>query len=126
MTESSPASATPSATPAPVPTGIRVASTLCWIVGVLTIGIAFAMGLPAAQAPEGSLLSFAITVLAGLMVCAAGYLVRQQRKIGALILVLAWATPALVGLATGEGARGGGFLLFAAMLAVFANWKHMK
>ena len=126
MTEPSDASTSPAVVPAPIPTGIRVASTICWLVGVLTIGIAFAIGIPAAQGPDGSFAPFAINVLAGLAVCAAGYLVRQQRKVGALLVVLAWATPALIGLATGTGARGGSFLLFAAMLALFANWKHLR
>jgi hypothetical protein len=126
MTEPTNTSTSPSTVPASIPTGIRVASTICWIVGILSIGIAFAIGIPAAQGPDGSFVPLVINLLAGLAVCAAGYLVRKQRKLGTLLVVLAWATPALIGLATGTGARGGSFLLFAAMLALFANWKHLR
>jgi hypothetical protein len=111
---------------APIPAGIRVASTICWLVGIVTILIAFAVGIPAARGAGGSMSAAVISALAGLMVCAAGYLVRQRRKSGALLVVLAWAAPGIIGLANGTGARGGSFLLFAAMVALLLNWKHLR
>ena len=47
-----------------VPAGVRIASTLCWVVGVLTILAALAIGIPAISTGAG-LLFIAVNLLAG-------------------------------------------------------------
>jgi hypothetical protein len=103
---------------------VRIASTLCWIVGVLTILIALAVGIPAISAGTG-LVFLGVNVLAGVIVCAAAIQIRRQRKIGVLLLVVAWAMPTVVALLQGLPVRGS-LLLFVALLFAGANWKHFR
>lgn len=112
------------AAPASVPNGIRVASTLCYIVGVLSGVVTLAIGLPLLATGAG-LLTVVVGLGAAVLCCAAGYFVRQQKRAGGLLVVLAWAFPIVVSLAvTGKGT--GNFLLFVALLFTAANWKHLR
>ena len=113
--------ATPSAQ---VPTGVRIASTLCWVVGILTILIAFAVGIPAIASGTG-LLFIIINVLAGATVCVAAVQIRRQRKIGVLLILFAWTIPTVVALVQHQPVRGS-LLLFVALLFAGANWKHLR
>jgi hypothetical protein len=36
-----------------IPTGVRIAATLCWVVGIVTILVAFAVGIPAISSSGG-------------------------------------------------------------------------
>src|SRR6266496_958752 len=74
---------TPTAPPAPVPGGVRLAAIFCWIVGLLSAGVSLAMGIPSLSA-GGSLLLVVANVTAGIMVCVAGFLVWKQRRLGVL------------------------------------------
>ena len=121
---------TPSQPPLPgepglVPLGLRVASTLCWIAGALTILLSLALGIPALSS-TGSVLLLAINMLAGLAVCAAAVLLRRRQQLGVLLLVLAWGSPTALALMYHQTPRGGSVLLFAAMLFSLANWKHLQ
>jgi hypothetical protein len=118
--------ALPTAGAAPLPTGVRVASTLCWLVGILSILMTIAVGIPAMSGPDGAVVPMVVNLTAGAAVCAAGYLVRQRRKVGALLVVAAWALPTVVSLVGGGGAKPGNFLLFAAMIGLALNWKHLR
>jgi hypothetical protein len=114
---------TTSAPPA-IPAGIRIASTLCWIVGVLTILVALALGIPAISSGAG-LLFIAVNGAAGALACLAGIQIRRQRKIGVLLMVLAWAVPTLVAVLK-HLSPSGSLLLFVALLLAGANWKHFR
>jgi len=108
----------------PAPTGVRIASTLCWVVGVLTILAALAIGIPAISSGAG--LSFiAVNVIAGAIVCVAAVQIRRQRKIGVLLMLVAWAIPTVVALVQHLPVRGS-LLLFVALLFAGANWKHLR
>jgi hypothetical protein len=111
-------------TPAQVPAGIRIASTLCWIVGVLTILVALAIGIPAISSGAG-LLFIAVNGVAGAIACVAGVLIRRQRKVGVLVMLLAWAIPTAVALVQ-HLSPSGSLLLFLALLLSAANWKHFR
>jgi hypothetical protein len=122
-----PASSQPSAPGAAsvlVPIGVRIASTLCWIVGILTILVNVAVGIPAISA-GGSLLFVAVNLVAGGAVCLAALLIRRQRRLGVLVMLLGWALPTLVLLLNHQSARGS-FLLFVALVFAVANWKHLR
>ena len=109
---------------AQAPTGVRIASTLCWVVGVLTILAALAIGIPAISSGAG-LLFIAVNVLAGAIVCVAAVQIRRQRKIGVLLMLGAWAIPTVVALVQHLPVRGS-LLLFVALLFAGANWKHLR
>lgn len=114
-------------TPSPAPTapaGVRIASTLCWIVGVLTILVALAVGIPTLSTRDGALY-LAVGLVSGAAVCAAAVLIRRQRRAGVLIMLLAWALPTVVAVVNHQSARGS-LLLFVALLFAGANWKHFR
>lgn len=113
-------------TAVPASTGVRISSTLCWVVGVLTILVAVAVGYPTAGQSVAAAASFAINLAAGIFACLAGMLVRQRRKLGALLLVIAWASPTVWSSVTGGGVRGGNFLLLIAMVMLLINWKQLR
>jgi hypothetical protein len=105
------------------PRGVRIASTLCWVVGILSILAAVAVGIP--QIDSVGVLPMVVNVIAASGVCAAGYLVRKQRKTGAYLIVAAWALPTAISLLDGGGAKPGNVLLFVALVGLVPNWKHL-
>ena len=119
MTSPLPAEA---ATPTPAPAGVRIASTLCWVVGVLTILVTLAVGIPLLSS-GGALVFLSVNLVAGLAVCVAAFLIRRQRRLGVLVMLLAWALPTVVALVSHQPVRGSLFLLVALLFAG-ANWKH--
>jgi hypothetical protein len=121
-TPSQPANPPPQS--AQIPPGVRIASTLCWIVGVLTILAALAIGIPAISSGPGQVF-IAVNVLAGAIVCVAAVQIRRQRRIGVLLMLLAWAIPTVVALVQHLPVRGS-LLLFVALLVAGANWKHFR
>lgn len=110
--------------PVQAPAGVRIASTLCWVVGVLTILITLAVAIPTISS-SGTPLFLAVNLLAGVAVCVAAFLIRRQRRLGVLVMVLAWALPTLVSVLNHQPARGS-LLLFVALLLAGANWKHFR
>jgi len=116
--------ANPSTPAAQAPAGVRIASTLAWVVGILTILIAFAIGIPAISSGAG-LLFIVINVIAGAIVCVAAVQIRRQRRMGVLLLLIAWAIPTVVALVQHLPVRGS-LLLFVALLFAGANWKHFR
>lgn len=107
------------------PSGIRIASTLCYIVGVLAFLITLAVGIPALSQPEPPLFFLGANTVGALLAVAAGVLVRRQLRTGGLLVVVAWAFPTLVGYLTHTGRGGPGVLLLVAMLFTLVNWKHL-
>jgi hypothetical protein len=114
----------PGAASPAVPLGVRVASTLSWIVGVLTILVNLAVAVPAISA-GGSVLFVAVNLVAGAAVCLAAVLIRRQRRLGVLVMLLGWALPTVALLLRHQSARGS-LLLFLALAFAAANWKHFR
>ena len=106
---------------AQIPAGVRIASTLCWVVGVLTILVGVAIGIPAISSGAG-LLFIAVNVGAGVIVCVAAVQIRRQRKLGVLLMLVAWAIPTAVALVQHLPVRGS-LALLVALLFAGANWK---
>ena len=123
-TPASPQPATPPISSGSVPAGVRIASTLCWVVGIVTILVALAIGIPAISSGAG-LLFIAINGLAGAIVCAAAVQIRRQRKVGVFLMLIAWAIPTVVALVQHLPVTGS-LLLFVALLLAGANWKHFR
>ena len=115
------ASGSPSVTP---PVGVRIASTLCWVAGVITILVVLAVGIPSLATSQG-VLYLAVGLGSGGAVCAAAVFIRRQRRVGVLIMLLAWALPVVVALINHQSPNGSLFLLVALLFAA-ANWKHFR
>src|SRR6266487_777934 len=111
---------TPTAPPAPVPGGVRLAAIFCWIVGLLSAGVSLAMGIPSLSA-GGSLLLVVANVTAGIMVCVAGFLVWKQRRLSVLLVVLNWAFPTVKALLTHQPTQTEPILLLITILLLFTN-----
>src|SRR5437899_11476589 len=94
----------PGATSVVAPIGVRIASTLCWIVGILTIVVSVAVGIPAISA-GGSPFFVAVNLVAGGAVCLAAVLIRRRRRLGVVAMILELAWPTLVLVATAQCAR---------------------
>jgi len=124
MTDTTPSQSDASPSPALAPAGIRIASTICWVVGMLTMLVTIAIGIPTLAVP-GARLFFVVNIVAGAAVCGAAVLIRRQRRLGVLIMVLAWAVPTLVTVLNHQTPRGS-LLLLVGLLFVGANWKHFR
>src|SRR5258708_24692557 len=111
--------------PEAAPMGIRIASILCWVVGIFSLVVGLATGVPAAVRDGGRLVLLTINLLTGIGVCVAGYLIWRQRRLGALIIVLAWVLPAVMSFLAGTTVRAGPPLLLLAMLFSLAHSKNL-
>ena len=120
-----PSPTVPNPTPLPqVPLGVRVSSTIAWVVGILWILVSIAVGIPAI--PSGVGVPFiVVNVGAALIVCVAATQIRRQRKLGVLLMLLAWAIPTILAVFQHRSVRGS-LLLFIALLFAGANWKHFR
>jgi hypothetical protein len=112
-------------TTTPVPAGIRIASTLCWIVGIATILGSFVFGLPGVTGFNSSLVPPAVSLIDGVGVCAAAYLVWRRRRLGVLVMLFAWALPVAVAVLNHQPAQGNLFL-FGSLLLLGANWRNLR
>jgi len=119
----------PTSTPKPAtttrPAVLTLASVLCWLAGLVTIALSISTGLSLISTVADVVL-ITVNLAAGAMVCVAGLLVYRQRKVGALLVVIAWAFPQAADLAAGQPVRPGPVLLLLAMLATFSNWRYMR
>jgi hypothetical protein len=105
------------------PLPIRVAATLCLVVGTVSgvalIGIESAM----ASQPNPPLLPLVIDPLVVLAIWAAAVLIWLRRKLGGYLLFGAAIVPNLLNLAYGQPLRAPGLLMVLAIVTVAANWQ---
>lgn len=118
-----PAESSPQPDGAPFP--LRVASTLCWVVGVVTALGGLAIGVPALQSPTPTLVPLIEGLVAGVAVVVAAILVRRSRRLGGILVIVACALPTLITLGVEGRFRSPPLLLILilALLTVLANWR---
>ena len=119
-----------SAQAAPTPVGVRIASTLAIVVGVLTLLVALAVGLPQAAGEEPQLFTLLVGAVSGAGIALGGAMLWRRQRAGVLVIVTAWAGPIvgapIVGaLIVGEPAHGN-LLITGALLLAAANWKQLR
>jgi hypothetical protein len=132
--------AAPSRAPFDRPAGVLVASTLCWIVGILcalgAIGLFAAAGAVPALAQFGTVAAILVTVFAVAYITA-GVLVRQGSTVGAWIgLIISGVTGILQLFGLVAALAGGGRPQITAILgpvinaAIFVlllvNWRYFR
>ena len=107
------------------PIGVRIAGTLSVIVGVLSLVVALAVGLPLATGEDPQFLPLVVGLIAGAGLATGGVLLWRRRRVGVLVVVVSWSVPIVGALLVGEPARGN-LLMTAALLLAAANWKQLK
>jgi hypothetical protein len=100
---------------------LRVAASLCAIVGVLSLFRAILMGPPSGNNAVGWL-SFAVNVITALLMCGAAIWTWKARRVAAYALVLAYFLPNALNLATGHGFQWPSVLLLLAFLVQLHSW----
>lgn len=114
-----------SAAPTGTPVGVRVAALLASVVGAVTLLAALTMGFSQFNPYEKlGWLPLATSLVAGIGACSAAVLIWRMRRLGVLVLVLAWAAPTFAILALGEQASGSIFLT-GSLLFSAANWRSL-
>ena len=121
----------PPSSPPPRPQGLLIASTLCWLWGVLMAFSGVALLIPAiamrgiGSGPALFALGFCILAIA---YCVAGYLVRQLRLIGGWIAVITAGLLSVLQLVGGATrAVGVGLVVNLAIVAlVVINWRYLR
>src|SRR5262245_46484498 len=119
------------------PTGVLVASTLCWIWGVICSLSALALGMPSIADPKlrvGLVIVTAIVFLVcGVLYCVAGFLIRRRNPVGGWIAIISagfLATLELTALATSGprnlGAVAGFAINLAIVLVLIFNWPLLR
>jgi len=108
------------------PMGIRIASTLCWLVGISSLAFGFRRySLPMLRVPA-LLIPLLLTGAAAIATCFAGYLAAKRRKSAAYLLIVALALPFISNFAARVPASKVPLVLLLAILALVANWKHLR
>lgn len=121
-----PDSTLPSA--AGVPQGLKIASTLCWIMGVVVLGSGIAIGIPAALGATGGGWAFVLAACAaGVALCYGGYgLQKGLRSAGLTAMVAAGGFVAFLLVGTGGRPTLPMILYLAIIALVGANWKSLQ
>jgi uncharacterized membrane protein (DUF2068 family) len=122
-------------TPTRPPTGVLVASTLCWIWGILCTLTAVALGIPAIAEPtlRMGLIVAAVFLICGVIYCVAGFLIRRRNPVGGWIAIISAGVLSaleLLALAT-TGPRNLGALAtfginITIVLVLIFNWRSLR
>ena len=98
---------------------LNIASTLCWILGVLNLGGGISIGIPVLNTGKSIIFPLAIFII-GIGLCVAGYGLRKKTRyagiLAVIFAVLAFISPPLVG------------LILGILIIIFTviNWKELK
>lgn len=112
-----------------IPTGLRVASTLCWVCGLLVLGGGLALLIPALAVPG---LRAVIIVAALFLACAAGncvagYYLRKARRAGGGLAICVAVLVSLLQVGAHTRAASLGLVVnLAIIVLVIINWQHLQ
>ena len=107
------------------PFGLRVAASLCAVVGVLSVFGALAVSLPLVGHDPRSWLPLTVNLAAAFLMCAAAVLTWRKRRLGVACVVLAWALPTLVNLLGGAPLHAPSLLMVLALVTLAGNWHEL-
>jgi hypothetical protein len=118
---------TSAASPSEIPQGLKIASTLSWLMGVITLAIGLAIGIPAASTAGRGLLPAVGMAAAGLALCYAGYGLRKALPSGAIAAIAASGAYIVFQLVTTGGKIALAMWFHLAIIGLVAsNWKHLR
>ena len=107
--------------------GLKIASTLSWVMGAITLAIGLAVGIPAASASGQGLVPAGLVALAGLALCYAGYGLRKAQVPAAIAALAASGGYIAFQLLTTGGKMAIALWFHLAIIALVAgNWKHLR
>jgi len=116
-------SAPPSSLP---PLGLRVAATLCVVVGLVGALHVIAIETQLSSMPDAPRLPMVTNPVAVLAVLVAAVLIWKRRRLGAYLVIAGAILPDLVNLGYGQPVRPGGLLMIVTLITVAANWKELR
>lgn len=105
---------------------LRVAAVLCLVVGMVTLIGGVAQAVPLAGGADGSWWPMAVGLVTPALIFAAAGLIWRRRRLGVLLLVVAWAIPTTVALLVGASPRGPAPLLVIVLVTIAANWRLLE
>jgi hypothetical protein len=108
------------------PTSLLVASTLVWLVGILTCLITTAIGIPAMQGAGVPALPLVSSLVLGLMLCVAGFQLRRRRRLGVYFVLLALLVVGLGRIVLHTPGSAGFGLALVVLLLGLLNWKELR
>src|SRR6266571_3156958 len=106
-------------------TKLLVASTLAWLVGILQVLIAVAVGWPQIALHGRLPLLIVGEGLFGILLCVAGYLLRKRRKAGGILATAGVAASVGVHVATGTLVSAGTGITLVVLIIVLATWSEL-
>ena len=115
----------------PPSTGLLIASTLCWLWGVIVgfSGVALLIPAMAVRGMGGGPLMFGVAVcVLAVAYCVAGYMLRRARLVGGWIAIVAASLLSMLQLlTTGARALSIGLLVNVALITlVVINWRYLR
>jgi hypothetical protein len=108
------------------PLGLRVAATLCAVVGLLSALAVIVMESDQASRSRTPALALLTNPAAAVAVCVAAVLLWRRRKWGGYLLVAAAIVPNLVSIGYGIPLRMPGLLMLLAIITVAVNWAELR
>jgi hypothetical protein len=112
--------------PPPASTKLLVASTLCWLAGILQVLVAVAVGIPQVAMHGRLPLLILAEGLFGIVLCVAGYLLRKRRKAGGIVATSALGASVVVHVATGSLLSVGTGMTLVVLILVLVTWRELS
>ncbi len=110
-------------------TGLRVASTLCWIWGLLILGGGLALLIPALVVPglRGAIIVAALLLACSAGYCVAGYYLRKARRAGAGLAICVAVLVSLLQIGAHTRAASVGLVVnIVIVVLIIMNWRHLQ
>jgi hypothetical protein len=108
------------------PLAIRVAATLCAVVGIVSAIGVIAVEREMASQVSPPVLLLVTNPLVVVAVLAAAVLIWKRRKLGGYLLIAAAIVPNLLNLAYGQSLRVPGLLMVLAIITIAMNWQLLR
>ncbi len=125
MTDQPPLQRSFSGKPPLLPLRLRAAAVLCIIAGGLTIVFSIRVWYWATVSPQ-AVMALALRLLPGMAACLGAAFLWRQQRLGLLLVVPAWACPALVARITHEHPNASSLLLFGGLLFAATSWRYLQ
>jgi hypothetical protein len=105
-----------------IPLPLLVAGGLCAAVGILSLFLALATGIPLLRSAPASWIPLVVNTTVSILMCVAAVLVWKRRRLGVIMIALAWVLPTLLNVLAGQSPRLPSLLMVLALLTLALSW----